>query len=105
METHDKPRSSATWLRVVAGIVVLATFVLTILLIAFARSPLRPVPSREWEGLFVCVLLTCAILAPTGGLYLFSRTRNPWWFLTLLPFFGVLVVWLLVSAVGPVPFH
>lgn len=102
---QDNTIPSATWLRAVSGIVILVTIVLTILLIAFARSPLRPVPSREWEGLFVWALLTCAILSPVGGIHLFSRTRNPWWFLTLLPFFGVFVLWLLISAMGHVPFH
>jgi len=106
MTVEGKPQSTPTptSLRVVGGIVFLATILLTILFILFVKSPLRPVP-REMEGLFVQSLVTCLVLSPGGGLYMFSKTRNPWWFLTIIPFVGVVVVWWLISLMDPVLFH
>ena len=100
-----RPEPMTTSLRVVGGIVVASTLLLSVLLFFFVRSPLGPFHSRELEGLFVRGLLMCMFVAPTGGLYMFLRTRSRWWLLTLLPFTGVLVLWFLISRMVPVTFH
>lgn len=105
MTSGDKPHATSTSLRAMGGIVVLATVLLTILFLMFLKSPLRPVHSRQMEGVFVWGLLACMVLSLGGGLYMFSRTRNRWWFLTIVPFAGVIVVWFLVALMGPVTFH
>lgn len=104
MTVEDGSESTMT-LWAVSGIVVALTLLLSVLLFLFARSPLRPVHSRELEGLFVWSLLVCMVVSPVGGLYLFFNTRNRWWFLTILPFAGALIMWILLALMSPVTFH
>lgn len=89
----------STSLRAVGVVAAVSSIAAAAFVAVFASSPLRV------SGVVALGLLVSALASVGGGIWMFSVTKNPWWFLTLLPVVGGLVVWLLVALMVPLTFH
>ncbi len=89
------------WLRIVGGIVILATAVVLTVAALWLFAPELLTGSRRTEGM-IRILVTSLIVSSGGGLFMSVMTRNPSWLLTLLAAGGMVALWLLIAgAMGP----
>ena len=86
----------------VGGVVILASLLLTFLVVVATQYLIEPPHSEILHAVVVYGLLIFGILVPAGSIYLLAKTKNGWWLLTLLPFLAFLVLWLL-RAMANVP--
>lgn len=99
----DSRRVLSGWLRMVGGIVILATAVVVSVPALWVFAPNLLTGSWRIEDLTIRVLVTSLAVSSAGGLFMSVMTKNPWWLLTLLAAGGVVAFWLLIgAAMGPV---
>jgi hypothetical protein len=89
-------------LRIVGGLVILATAIVAIVAALWLFAPELLTDSRRTEDLIIRVLVTSLAVSSLGGLFMSAMTKNPSWLLTLLVAGGMVALWLLIAgAMGP----
>lgn len=96
-------RALSSGLRIVGGIVILATAAIALVGGLWLFAPELLTESRRTEGLTICVLVTSLVVSSTGGLFMSAMTKDPSWLLALFFAGGTVALWLLIAgAMGPV---
>lgn len=99
---RDSRQVLSGWLRIVGGIVILATVIVGVVAAMWIFAPELLTYSRRIEDLIIRVLVTSLAVSSAGGLFMSAMTRNPSWLLTLLVAGGMVALWLLIAgAMGP----
>jgi hypothetical protein len=99
-EGFRKPLSGG--LRIVGGIVILATAVVITFAAMWIFAPEVLTYSRQTEDLMIRVVVTSLVMSSAGGLFMVAMTKNPLWLLTLFATGGLVALWLLIAkAMGP----
>lgn len=84
------------WLRIVGGIVILATAIVVIVAAMWLLAPELVTQSRRTEGLIVRILVASLTVAGAGGLFMGAVTKNPGWLLPLFVAIGVTTLWFVI---------
>lgn len=93
----DSRQVSTGWLRIVGGIVILATAVVLTVAALWLFAPELLTSSRRAESMIIRILVTCLVVSSAGGLFMSAMTKNPSWLLTLLAAGGMVALWLLIA--------
>lgn len=92
----DSRQVLSGWLRIVGGIVILATAIVVIVAAMWVLAPELVTQSRRTEGLIVRILVASLTVAGAGGLFMSALTKNPGWLLPLFVTIGVTTLWFVI---------